>query len=108
MLKGRVVGIQFLHLILGEISNGHFCRCVHSPVHRGQLRGEEPGERCLAVAILAEQRAAVVRVHASVQALQYSTCMGRASCRYRVSLDVKIWGDAVSLTKPKCILSTET
>src|SRR3546814_8053852 len=24
MLKGRVVGIQFLHLILGEISHGHF------------------------------------------------------------------------------------
>ena len=70
MLQGRVVGIEFLDLILGEIADPHLARRVHVAFHRRQLRGEQAGQRRLAVAVAAQQRDPVVRVDAQVQPLQ--------------------------------------
>ena len=70
MFERRIVTVEFLDLILREVSDPHLARRRHRTIHCGQLRGEQPSERSLAVAVASEQRDAVVRVEPQVQPLQ--------------------------------------
>ena len=70
VLQRRVVAVQFLDLILGEVTDLHLARGVHLAGHRRELRGEQARQRGLAVAVAAEQRDPVVGIDPQVELLE--------------------------------------
>ena len=70
MLERRVGGVQLLDLILGEVADLHLARRRHAALHRGELCGEQAGERGLAVAVAAKQRNPVVGIEPEVEPLE--------------------------------------
>ena len=71
MFERCVAPVEFFDLILGEIADPHFTSRPNRPLHRFQLRGQQPGERGLAVTVPTEQGDAVVGVHSHVEARQH-------------------------------------
>ena len=70
MLERGVRPIEFLDLILGEVTDLHLARRRHIAIHRGKLRRKQPCQRRLAVAVAPQQRNPVVGVEPQVQLLQ--------------------------------------
>ena len=86
MFERRVLAVQLLDLILGEIADAQLAGRGHRAFHRRQLGGEQAGERGLAVAVAAEQGDAVVRVEAQVEARE-DRLAGRVADRGHVERD---------------------
>src|SRR6185369_16616685 len=62
--------VQFLELMLREIARYQLARPDHLARHRVELADQKLGQRRLAVAVLAQERDAVVRIEAKGQARQ--------------------------------------
>ncbi len=70
VLERRLVEMQFVDLVLGEIADTQFGRGDLAPGHRVETVGEEFRERGFALAVGAEKGDAVVLVDAQVKAAQ--------------------------------------
>ena len=68
VLQRRLVELELVDLVLGEVADAELRRGDLAPGHRRQPVGEELRQRRLALAVLAEQRDAVVLVDAEVEA----------------------------------------
>ena len=71
VIEGRFVGPHFLDLMLREKSAGELSRPGHAPSDRRQAPGEQTRQCCLAVAVGAEQRDAVVGVEPQIEPRQH-------------------------------------
>ncbi len=63
-LDRRRRAVEFVELMLREIAGHQLARAHHLAAHRLQLAGEQLGQRRFAVAVLAQQRDAVVGIEA--------------------------------------------
>ena len=71
VLERRLVEVQFVHLVLGEVADAQLRRAVHSAVHQRQAVGQQLRQGRLALAVLAQKRDAVVLVDAQVEPPQH-------------------------------------
>jgi hypothetical protein len=70
VLQRRLVEVQFVDLMLGEIADAQFGGAVSLPSAAGSLPGQQLGKRRFALAVAAQKRDAVVLVDAQVQAFR--------------------------------------
>ena len=71
MVVGRRLRVQLVELVLGEVADVDALGAKDVAARALELAGDQLGERRLAVAVLAEQRDAVVLVDAQVEVLQH-------------------------------------
>ena len=64
MLERRLLRLELVHLVLGEIGDLEPLAAAHLAAHRLEVAGEQLGEGRLAVAVDADQRDAVVGIDA--------------------------------------------
>ena len=79
MLKRGFGPVEFLYLILGEIADAHASAGRHRTIHRGKLRGEQPSQGGLAIAIAAEKGNPVIGIDPQVKPLEHG-CLAIADC----------------------------
>ena len=71
MRERGIAAVEFLDLILGEVTDTHLARRRHRARHRGELCRKQACERRLAIAVAAEQRDAIVGIDAQVEPLKH-------------------------------------
>ena len=71
VIVGRRLRVELVELVLREVADVDALGAVEPARERRELAGDELGERRLAVAVLAEQRDAVVLVDAQIETLQH-------------------------------------
>ncbi len=85
VLKGRFLGPQLVHLVLGKVPHAQLARPRHPPPHRRQPPGDQLRQRRLALAVPPQQRDPVVLVQPQVELLQHGRAViadGRAFHRH--------------------------